>query len=486
MPVTVLENNRGRVANPDHLNGRVEVVIETVKEGVPLSKEKYVIDKIRAFNFDRVTNGVGFMTISFVDENWIEIEQNLLNAKGKFKFKYGYEGDDFESCNYIEVQTAGLELEQYLDYVVLNVSGLCLGTELIENSKLISSCQDIKNFGTELLSNKQAQRNIADFVRAIARSVKKSDQKTPLFKDDPEHIIVDETADILVKDDMFSTDSVQKVFNSKGSNLFMFLIRKLLPLAISKEDKAKEDAAKNSLDPVEKVPFVFYIKADTKGELEFHFHKMDKYKDDVNVVSTFKLFSEGDTRIISYKPSYEHMIANLTMGASVYAWNFSTLSGTLFEEKGKAEQNPSAIKNTPDTQDYRGETQQTGYYSADAEMAARKARRALEMSSNAPLTAELVITGDRAYEICQAVDIEVNIPTLGKPHATSGRYLILGITDTIDMGVFTTKLQLGTAQGTTNQGKKATFIRKEDASLEEPNKNAFIEQDPKKVVRLYG
>lgn len=485
---------RSKVDRPDHLNS---VVVLTIGEPAILTVGGAVISTfegpvasslkggVRSFSFDRVTNGVGHFSMSLVDPNWIDIEQAILNAQGEVSFQYGYEGNLGPS---IKATVVGIELEPFLNYVALNISGLCLGTNLVRNSMFLSACQAnpaTNEVVTSIIKNTPLKiRRISDFVKDLALASG--------FKE--KNLIIDPTADIPIKDDLFATDDVQKIFNSKGSNLFTFIVRKLLPHAIDPEEAAAraEKERTGSTDEIKSVPFVFYIKMAPNGiEEEFHFHRQDKFKDVENVVAVFNLFSDPDTRVISYKPSFEHMIANITRGSSVFAWTYSPLSGTLFEEFGSVEQSPSAI--VPDyykagdlgTVPSLTQAVKLLGYTADGTVAKRKAARALAMSSNAPLTADLLLVGDAGYNICDIIDINVNIPfgtSQGNPHSTSNRYMVLGIKDAVEMGVFTTHLQLGTASGSTPQGKKAKGLLDEDIAAGKSEASTKKDKDQESLL----
>jgi hypothetical protein len=398
----------------------------------------------------------------------VEIEEKILEAKGKGWFQYGYE-DAFDKRKPIKIQIIGMELEPYLNYVVLNLSGLCLGTALLENSKFLSSVQQTTVGTNSEITDKginTKHRALHEFVYDLAIAAGYDDK----------HIDIDRTTIAFAKDDLFGTEDTAKIFNSKGMNVFTFLVRQVLPYAITPEDYEKIEASKNifSTEPPTITPFVFFVST-KDGEETFHFHKQDKYKDQVELTRIFDLYSDRDTRVISYKPSYEHMIANITRGTSIFAWTLSPLSGTEFEQSYSAEQSPSAIKpffdyaasagaSASDFTNKYSEATKLLLYCPDPYVNTLKVARAAQLSTNAPLTAELVIVGDPDYDICNIVDINVNIPfgdKRGNLHNTSNRYMILGITDTIDMGVFTTRLQLGTAHGSTDKGKQAAKITQE-------------------------
>lgn len=465
---------RSKVDDPSRLNARVVVHI-----GEEIGK--YKTTSVRSFHFERITNGVGNFSMTLVDNNWVEIERAILNAKGKGWFEYGYENALGKP---IQFQIVGLELEPYLNYVVLNITGLCLGTRLLENSTFMSNCQQnpsisgaITNTGVNINN-----RTLSDFVVDLAKAAGYTS------------FVVDPTTVPVIKENLFGTEDVHKVFNSKGMNLFTFIVRKLLPYAISPEDYAKIEAKSKdvfSSESLDIVPFVFFISLNSEGKEEFHFHRQDKYKETANLVATFNLYSDPDTRVISYKPSFEHMIANITRGTSVFAWTYNPLSGTEFEEKGVVDQSPSAVnpysdyvmKGTYDTNvNSPLASSKILLYSPDPMLNKLSVARALQMSSNAPLTAELVLVGDPNYNICENIDINVNIPfgdSRGHPHDTSNRYMILGIADDINLGVFTTTLQLGTAHGSTEQGKAAQKMQNDDKDAAE---RARVEEYKKKLV----
>lgn len=450
---------RSRVEHPGHLNAKVVLHIGE-------DQGKYVTTAIRSFSFERLTNGIGNFTMTLVDNNWAEIEEKILDAKGKGWFQYGYEkGFDNLKRKPVKIQIIGMELEPYLNYVVLNLSGLCLGTALLENSKFLSSVKETTVGKEKELTDKGVNtkhRPLHEFVRDLAYAAGY----------DEKHVDIDPTTIPLVKDDLFGTEDTAKIFNSKGMNVFTFLVKQVLPYAVTPDDYEKIQASKKnvfSTEPPVITPFVFFISTNENGEEVFHFHKQDKYKDRVELTRIFDLYSDPDTRVISYKPSYEHMLANITRGTSIFAWTLSPLTGTEFEERYSAKQSPSAIKPffdyTSSSNSFSGnnfaETVKLMLYSPDPYVNMLKVARAAQLSTNAPLTAELVIVGDPDYDICNIIDINVNIPfgdKRGNPHNTSNRYMVLGITDTIDMGVFTTRLQLGTAHGSTDKGKQAAKI----------------------------
>lgn len=479
---------RAKVDDPSRLNARVVVHI-----GEEIGK--YTTSNVRSFHFERITNGVGNFSMTLVDNNWVEIERAILNAKGKGWFEYGYENALGKP---VQFQIVGLELEPYLNYVVLNITGLCLGTRLLENSTFMSNCQQNPSISGAITSTgvNINNRTLSDFVVDLAKAAGYT------------KFVVDPTVSPVIKENLFGTEDVHKVFNSKGMNLFTFIVRKLLPYAISPEDYSKVEAYSKkdnlfSSEPLDVVPFVFFISLGSDGKEEFHFHRQDKYKYDVTPVATFNLYSDPDTRFISYKPSFEHMLANITRGTSVFAWTYNPLSGTEFEEKGLIEQSPSAInpyfdyvvKGTYNTNTNSPMvSSKVLLYSPDPMLNKLSVARALQMSSNAPLTAELVLTGDPNYNICDSIDINVNIPfgdSRGNPHDTSNRYMVLGIADDINLGVFTTSLQLGTAHGSTDRGKEAKRMQDSDkqatekAKVEE-YKNKLIEETKKETSLLRG
>lgn len=463
MPST-LSNLRSKVEQPDHLNGKVILYIGKEDKVVPY-------EKVRSFTFERLTNGIGNFSITLVDDNWVDIEQALLESKGEVAFQYGYENNLSPRYKGLII---GMELDPYLNYVVLNLTGLAQGVEFLTSSKFISAAlsnektTDVVQATLYQKSFNIKNRSVSDFVSDLAELYGYKKDKDPKKNQQ----IIDPTASIPIKDSMFNTEDGQKILTSKGINLFTFLVRKLLPLAIDPDEAKKIEQQKQqqmdakSIEPITKaVPFVFYTSIENNLEV-FHFHKQDKFKD-AEPVAIFDLFSDPDTRVISYKPSYEHMISNLTRGTSVYAWTYSPLSGTEVEEKALFDLSPSAVNPMysykPDNDMY--VARKIMPYTPDPVMTRVEVARALQLAMNAPITADMVIIGDSSYNLCENIDVNVNIPHgthAGKPHNTSNRYIILGITDVVDMGVFTTQLRLGTAAGATPKAKYASAVINEN------------------------
>ena len=473
------EIRRGWVDHPDRLNAVVTLFVGDNMDNI--TAENTFTD-VRSFSFERLTNGVGNFTMTLVDPNWISLEKALLEAKGKLFFQYGYENSLSSVYTGLLV---GLELEPYLNYVVVHLSGLTTESKLITDSTFMSSAlqntssTDVSDITQTTLYNKGfgvKQRKISDLVTDLA--------KLAGYTEDSQRII-DETTEVEIKDSMFSTEDSQKILTSKGLNLFTFIVRRLLPLAVHPDDAAafKKQQEEKSTEPITTVPFVFYTDVNSDNKQVFHFHKQDKFKDNP-VKAIFNLYSEPDTRIISYKPSYEHMIANLTRGTSIYAWTYSPMSGAEFEEKAVVKQSPTAIQPyySYDYNDPKAGAVKTVSYSPDPMITKVEVARAAQMAMNAPITADLVIVGDSGYNLTDVIYINVNIPhgsSAGRPHNTTNRYMILGITDTIDLGVFTTSLKLGTAVGSVDKAQNNSRIINEDQVSKD---KAAVEQGKQRLI----
>jgi len=278
------------------------------------------------------------------------------------------------------------------------------------------------------------------------------------FSDADKTIDIEETESNFSKEDLGTTDDKARILTCDNSTILNHITSVLIPKAVSKDKK--------------KSPFVFYVSKkapppadnstrssgsaqpqgeEVSGKEVFHFHSVAR---DINKVPKTKLtlFSDKSSRIKSFKPSFEHTVANISKGTDVVAYGYDRVSGELVGIARHNDSGPSKMDSPSPTPN----AKMGGYIPGERSNQVESLDYVHSVATNAPLTAELVIVGDVSYNLLDCMDIFVNIPTgdrKGEPHNTTNRYLVIGIKDTIQDGVFETTLRLCTGFGFTPAGQ---------------------------------
>ena len=396
---------------------------------------------LQSFEFDRVTNGLGRFTLTLIDPNWTDVESYLLNSTSvgkKMQLEYGMLGVDgkLNSSPRIDILMLKYDMEMFLGYSVITAQGLCLGISTL-GSSLIGSSTFTSSFLKDTVSSR-GTTNVSSYMTELAKMLG--------FSTTDGTIDIEETESNFSKEDLGTTEDRERILTCDNSTILNHIVSVLIPKAVSKDKK--------------KSPFVFYVSkkalsasSDTRGEGKevFHFHSMAR---DINKTPRTKLtlFSDKSSHIKYFKPSFEHTVANISRGTDVVAYGYDRVSGELLGVAKHNNTGPSKIASPSPSPTARV----GGYIPGERSNHVESLNYVHSIAANAPLTAELVVVGDVSYSLMDCMDIFVTIPTgsrKGEPHNTSNRYIIVGIKDTIQDGVFDTSLRLCTGFGFTPAGQ---------------------------------
>lgn len=407
---------------------------------------------LQSFEFHRVTNGLGRFSLTLVDPNWTDVESRILestSAGKKMQLEYGMLGvaGNFNTSSRIDILILKYDMEMFLGYSVITAQGLCLGVSTL-GSTLLGSSTHTSSFLKDTISSR-GTTNVSTYMIELARMLG--------FSTEDGTIDVEETDSNFSKEDLGTTEDKARILTCDNSTILNHIVSILIPRAVSKDAK--------------KSPFVFYVSKrpptassgsgrtgvsasasdEAVGKEVFHFHSMAR---DINKVPRTKLtmFSDKTSHIKSFKPSFEHTVANIARGTDVVAYGYDRVSGELVGEARHNNTGPSKVDSpTPPSTARMG-----GYIPGERSNQVESLDYVHSVAANAPLTAELVVVGDVNYSLLDCMDIFVTIPTgsrKGEPHNTSNRYIITGIKDTIQDGVFETTLKLCTGFGFTPAGQ---------------------------------
>jgi hypothetical protein len=183
---------------------------------------------------------------------------------------------------------------------------------------------------------------------------------------------------------------------------------------------------------------------------EFHFHQQDDPKFVTERDTKYlNMFSDPATHILYYKPSWDISLLNIMKGSGIMTQAYDKYTGTpknFVELPSQSNPNPAdtswiteAIKTYP-------------YPTGSMASVKQKLEKARQDASFGPISAELGMVGDPSYDICDKLAVRIHVPkgpNIGSLHPMSNLFIVVGITDDIVNGVFTTKLQLITGYGTT-------------------------------------
>ena len=406
---------------------------------------------LQSFEFHRVTNGLGRFSITLVDPNWTEVESKILastSAGKKMQLEYGMlgvAGKINNTSSKIDILILKYDMEMFLDYSVITAQGLCLGVSTL-GSTLLGSSTHTSSFLKDTISSR-GTTNVSAYMIELATMLGFS------MKD--KTIDVEETDINFSKEDLGTTEDKARILTCDNSTILNHIVSVLIPKAVSKDSK--------------KSPFVFYVSkrppststdrtgvsaaADDEAvdKEVFHFHSMARA---INKVPRTKLtmFSDKTSHIKSFKPSFEHTVANIARGTDVVAYGYDRVSGEMVGEARHNDTGPSKVDSPPPSPT----AKMGGYVPGERSNQVESLNYVHAVAANAPLTAELVMVGDVNYSLLDCMDTFVTIPTgnrKGEPHNTSNRYIITGIKDTIQDGVFETTLKLCTGFGFTPAGQ---------------------------------
>lgn len=416
--------------------------------GLPRNVPQY----LQSFEFNRVTNGLGRFSLTLVDPKWTEVESKLLSSTSagkKMKMEYGMLGvaGEVNTSSKIDILVLKYDMEMFMGYSVLSVQGLCLGVSTL-GSSLLGSSAHTASFLKDTISSR-GTNNVSSYMTELANLLG--------FSEKDGTIDVEETESNFSKEDLGTTEDKERILTCDNSTILNHIVSVLVPKAVSKDSK--------------KSPFVFYVSkkppprsdkkaragvskasdaASTDKEV-FHFHSVAR---DIDKVPRIKLtlFSDKTSHIKSFKPSFEHTVANIARGTDVVAYGYDRVSGELI---GVAKHNDTGPSKT-DSPSPNPTARMGGYVPGERANQVESLNYVHSIAANAPLTAELVMVGDVSFSLMDCIDVFVTIPTgdrAGEPHNTSNRYIVIGIKDTIQDGVFETVLRLCTGYGFTPAGK---------------------------------
>lgn len=424
---------------------------------------------LQSFEFMRVTNGLGRFSITLVDPEWTTVESLLLNSSKaregaqegeRVQLEYGMLGVDgkINTSSKIDVLILKYDMEMFLGYSVVVAQGLCLGISTL-GSTLIGSSTHTASFLKDTVSSR-GTTNVSSYMKELAIMLG--------FSDADDTIDIEETDSNFSKEDLGTTEDKARILTCDNSTILNHITSVLIPKAVSKDKR--------------KSPFVFYVskkapavkktKARTgsssvketqvSDKEVFHFHSIGR---DIDTVPRTKLtlFSDKTSHIKSFKPSFEHTVANISQGTDVVAFGYDRVSGELV---GIAQHNDSGTSKM-ESPAPNSTARMGGYIPGERANQVESLNYVHSVATNAPLSAELVMVGDVSYDLLDCIDVFVTIPTgtrKGEPHNTTNRYLIVGIKDTIQDGVFETTLRLCTGFGFTPAGK--ALLDEEDARVD--------------------
>ena len=447
LPVVLKDNNPINDIT-DNLNGFVKVnigdVVATMEQN-PHNSLQQIPQYIKSFEFDRITNGIGSGSITLVDTEWTVVTQALHDNKGVLSFTYGMFSID-PTVNTMQRPISAIaynySLDLQLDYVTINLSILCLGANLLSSTVLPGndSLQDRQAAASTALTSvvssvdTRVSSSISEFITRLAES----------FGYDKAHREIEPTDVPFTKDDLGLTSDQVKTMRFDNSSALNIIIHRLATTATPENKKHS--------------PYVFFITPgnDTGGDV-FHFHTVERFKD-TTPRTRITLFTDKSSHLKSFTPSYEYNVANIFGGKSVVSCGYNPLTGEFMTVAN----NVTIGTNKTDPQEQLNYIKVTSPIAGTQNTLSQRNAAVVSSLSLAPLTAELVLVGDVNYNLCDIIDVYVNIPAgpkKGQPHDTSNKFIILGIKDIINEGVFETILQLGTGQGFTPLGQEATALQ---------------------------
>ena len=415
---------------------------------------RYVPQYLQSFEFHRVTNGLGRFSITMVDPEWTDVESRILrssSAGNRVELEYGMLGVDgkVNTSSRLNAIIVKYDMEMFLGYSVITAQGLCLGISTL-GSTLVGSSTHTSSFLKDTISSR-GTTNISSYMIELAKVLG--------FSDKDGTIDVEETESNFSKEDLGTTEDRERILTCDNSTILNHITSVLIPRAVSKTEK--------------KSPFVFYVsnkklpspdgksrsgadvEKDSKGvgKEVFHFHSMAR---DIEKIPRTKLtlFSDKTSHIKSFKPSFEHTVSNIVRGTDVISFGYDRVSGELKRSAQHNDSGPSKMDSPSPPQ----LAKTGGYVPGEGTNQDASLNYVHSVAASAPLTAELVMVGDVSYDLLDCMDIFVNIPTgkrKGEPHNTTNRYIVVGIKDTIQDGVFDTTLKLCTGYGFTPAGQDA-------------------------------
>ena len=379
--------------------------------------------------FKRIFNGVGYFTITLFDPKWDEVEKRLIKSKGFFKFWYGYMGTDrlaATSPAYVAKTLSYKIVDFGMEGSTIVLSGLTTGYSLTFSK----TCSAL-NLKGELISDiaqKICNDLCVDYIPIIER-----------------------TAPVKTREGLDTTDEVNKLLNLTGETYFKVIINQLLKYAVNEKGQGN---------------YVFFIRTTKDGTNEFHFHTMnyDPKNSSTVAIPTFTKFRTKNTALMNFNPSWSMAIAQLTGGGSTTSVVIDMVDKSISVQEANMNLVPQKMDNKAqitlfDKKDYLPKDLQTdtvlssfNYKNIAARSDAQhKTVVDSDFSRSYPgaITASLEIVGTPNFYLTQKIAVFIFKPqgnnitaTTSNVHWISGFFRIIGITDKIVGGKYTTVLSL--------------------------------------------
>jgi hypothetical protein len=376
------------------------------------------IGYIQQATFNRITNGIGTFSVSIADPSWFKTENTILKYKGICKLEYGYLEGKLKSPT-LQARIFNYALDYDMGRVIVKAKGMLTGYSLATDKGWVID---------------QKSKNIKQLFEEIVT-------KSGLIKGKIEPI--DESKSVDFTDLLTSNSGPIRIGNSQGETPVQVITQKLIKHAISaKSGKggyvftvSYRDAFGNKSD----IPCIhfctpeYYETQDTATPMNPNRNLIR------NIYTLFD--TTPDPRVKEYIPSWNATIVDIMAGAGVTNTAFNAITGETQTTTVDPKQDPK--KDSPTDKTVTAASAQEPGAGAAAATAVAQAYALM-----CPITAELVLRGDPTLDMLDPITVKVRIPPMagnthsGKLHKMSGAYLALQIVDTIDNGMFTTKVKL--------------------------------------------
>jgi hypothetical protein len=424
-------------------------VASTVLESVPSLFTGTGIEdrpqRLISFEYNRITNGVGSFTLTLFDSTWQEIETKLVQAKGVFKFQYGYsDGTENTISPWYNAKAIQYKIDFFLQGVILTISGLTLGWKM-NLAKKYDAFSSYK---------------ISEIVKELATDAGITDTE------------IEETQDVLVPDAMEVVDQIPKNFQLTAQTPLSFVIQKLIPYAKNKEGQGN---------------YVFFFDVTSDGKEVLHFHTIyyafaaktgqsvfqqastfQKTLQTAGIGSTpgFTLFKDKNSPVRNYQPDWRMSTVQLCGGGRVFNSIMDANTKQILNIKADLDENNNVLQLTDNKPNIVQENIKDYVSSSEKDTSAfyintrNTSRHGFELKAKTDadfsrriigaMKAHLEIVGTPKFKCCDKIAVLIYVPgdnilsTQKNVHWISGYFRIIKIIEHISAGTYTTTFELVT------------------------------------------
>lgn len=246
-----------------------------VKSDLILEQKEALLD----FEFKQLVNGIGMFSISFWDKNWTQIEQKLVESKGRLFFRFGY--PDYTRNPYLLSQwhscfSTNYSVDFHLEGVIVHIKGFAEGYGL---------------FGSKKYSIKTDNKSLIQIMHEFIDQINLEDTES----EDPYELIIDPTTiDIEVPQEAGESYTRTKLGVELTEREFVNVLKTIAPFARNSKGESG---------------YQVFIKRNMKtGKKEFHFHNAtfdgyDRHLIDKKI-PRFTMFKDALSPIVSFQPEW--------------------------------------------------------------------------------------------------------------------------------------------------------------------------------------